>query len=192
MKNRVQFTDEVYLEGIRSQDQKVLASLYKLHYNTIATFIANNSGSPDDAKDIYQEAFMIFYEKVLKEDLKLTCTIKTFLYSICRKLWLQKLYERNKFPEKIIDSETFVEADDIAEECLEKEQQFEAMEMALNTLGDPCLSILKDFYFYSLSMDEITAKFGYNNADTAKNQKYKCLQRLKKLFFNSNLLSYEK
>jgi hypothetical protein len=32
-------------------------------------------------------------------------------------------------------------------------------------------------------MDEIAEKFGYTNADNAKNQKYKCLQRLKRIFF---------
>jgi hypothetical protein len=32
-------------------------------------------------------------------------------------------------------------------------------------------------------MPEITEKFGYTNVDSAKNQKYKCLMRLKKLFF---------
>ena len=32
-------------------------------------------------------------------------------------------------------------------------------------------------------MTDIAAEFGYTNADNAKNQKYKCLMRLKKLFF---------
>jgi len=32
-------------------------------------------------------------------------------------------------------------------------------------------------------MQEIALSFGYTNADNAKNQKYKCLMRLKKIFF---------
>jgi len=35
-------------------------------------------------------------------------------------------------------------------------------------------------------MVEIAAGFGYTNADNAKNQKYKCLMRLKKLFREYN------
>jgi len=31
-------------------------------------------------------------------------------------------------------------------------------------------------------MVEIAGDFGYTNADNAKNQKYKCLMRLKKIF----------
>ena len=43
--------------------------------------------------------------------------------------------------------------------------------------------VFKDFYLADKSMDEIAKRFGYTNADNAKTQKYKCLQRLKKLFF---------
>jgi DNA-directed RNA polymerase specialized sigma24 family protein len=68
----------------------------------------------------------------------------------------------------------------------EKEQSFQQMAMALDELGEPCRSIIEGFYLNSQTMDEIRDKFGYTNTDNAKNQKYKCLQRLKKLFFSSN------
>jgi predicted DNA-binding protein YlxM (UPF0122 family) len=58
------------------------------------------------------------------------------------------------------------------------------MAQALNQLGEPCRTLLEDYYFQDLSMQLITEKFGYTNADNAKNQKYKCLMRLKKLFFS--------
>jgi hypothetical protein len=59
------------------------------------------------------------------------------------------------------------------------------MEVALDSLGEPCRSILEDFYIAELNMEDIRVKFGYTNADNAKNQKYKCLQRLKKVFFTN-------
>jgi hypothetical protein len=58
------------------------------------------------------------------------------------------------------------------------------MDRALNSLGEPCKSLLKAFYIEKKSMDQIALLFGYTNADNAKNQKYKCLMRLKKLFFS--------
>ena len=64
-----------------------------------------------------------------------------------------------------------------------KEKNFQTMDKALHTLGEPCRTIVEDYYLRSLTMDEITDKFGYTNADNAKNQKYKCLQRLKRIFF---------
>lgn len=57
------------------------------------------------------------------------------------------------------------------------------MRESMSGLGEPCRGIIEDFYIHDLSMEAISEKFGYTNADNAKNQKYKCLQRLKKLFF---------
>jgi predicted DNA-binding protein YlxM (UPF0122 family) len=58
------------------------------------------------------------------------------------------------------------------------------MESALQNMGQPCQTILEDYYLHKRSMQEIAEKFGYTNAENAKNQKYKCLMRLKKLFFD--------
>ena len=57
------------------------------------------------------------------------------------------------------------------------------MNNSLIELGEPCSELIKDFYINKLSMEQIAEKFGYTNADNAKTQKYKCLQRLKKYFF---------
>lgn len=57
----------------------------------------------------------------------------------------------------------------------------------MENLGEPCKTLLKDFYVYKLSMDEISEKFGYTNSDNAKTQKYKCLQRLKRYFFETSI-----
>ena len=58
------------------------------------------------------------------------------------------------------------------------------MEKAMSGLGEPCKSLLEAFYMQKRSMQEIASGFGYTNAENAKNQKYKCLMRLKKLFFS--------
>ena len=65
----------------------------------------------------------------------------------------------------------------------ENEIKIEVMNMSMTKLGEPCKSLIEDFYVHHLSMGEISDKFGYTNAENAKNQKYKCLQRLKKIFF---------
>ena len=36
-------------------------------------------------------------------------------------------------------------------------------------------------------MQELADVFGYHNPDNAKNQKYKCMNRLRKLFFNQKV-----
>ena len=61
--------------------------------------------------------------------------------------------------------------------------EFEMMDKAIGSLGEPCKSLLEAYYLQKQNMQVIAVNFGYTNADNAKNQKYKCLMRLKKIFF---------
>ena len=69
------------------------------------------------------------------------------------------------------------------EEYERRDQEFVMMEKAIGSLGEPCKSLIEAFYIQKRNMQDIATQFGYTNADNAKNQKYKCLMRLKKLFF---------
>lgn len=182
MQKAAENIDEALISGIRNDDDRALADLYKIHYPMVSHFIMSNSGTVDEAKDIFQETVLIFYEKIKDGSLTLTCQIKTYLYSVSRRLWLKKLAEKNRFS-GVIDSENFISLETEREQPEETEEKYAVMERAMNLLGEPCRTLLEDFYIKANSMQEITEKFGYTNADNAKNQKYKCLMRLKKMFF---------
>jgi len=76
-----------------------------------------------------------------------------------------------------------VPVDEDVEENERIDSEFQAMEKAISSLGEPCKSLLEAYYLEKKSMQEIASFFGYTNAENAKNQKYKCLVRLKKIFF---------
>jgi len=76
-----------------------------------------------------------------------------------------------------------VPVDEDVEEYEKRDQEFAMMEKAIGSLGEPCKSLIEAFYIQKRNMQDIASQFGYTNADNAKNQKYKCLMRLKKLFF---------
>ena len=181
-------TDDALIAAMRSGDERALAHLYRLHWPMVSHFVLQNSGSEDDAQDVYQEGVMVFYEKVRDGSLELSCQIKTYLYAVCRRLWLKRLTSRSRFGVRLLDDEehgpylnTGAEEDVLAAE--EQDRRFATMGEALNHLGEPCRSLLEGFYLLDKSMQDLTTEFGYTNADNAKNQKYKCLVRLKKLFF---------
>ena len=108
MHKAVYFSDEALLAGIRNEDEAALSYLYKDHFPMILHFVQNNNGSDDEAKDIYQEAVIIFYEKIRDGGLELNCQIKTYLYSVCRRLWLKLLALKNRFAGVISETDTFV------------------------------------------------------------------------------------
>lgn len=184
-KGQPSYTDEEFVAAIQAGDDRALAHLYRLHLPMISHLVLQNSGTEDEAKDVYQEGVMVFYEKVREGSLELSCQIKTYLYAVCRRLWLKRLAEKNRFVGRLDDLEPYLETgaeEDIAQ-AQERDQRFATMAEALDHLGEPCRSLIEGFYLQEKSMQELTAEFGYTNADNAKNQKYKCLVRLKKLFF---------
>lgn len=150
----------------------------------VLNMILTNSGTEPEARDVYQDAIIAFYERVLQPDFTLTCKIKTYLYAVCRRLWLKRLYEKKRYIGKIEEGDPFLQIEEELLDIEENEKRLRAMRTSLEGLGEPCRSILEDFYIHNRTMDEIRDKFGYTNTDNAKNQKYKCLQRLKKMFFS--------
>lgn len=177
------YDDELILAEIRKSNDQVLRVLYRKHYAMAVILVCSNSGTEQEAKDVYQEAIIAFYERVQDPKFVLTCKINTYLYAVCRRLWLKRLAEKKRVSVPMPEAETFSGIDEEMASIEEKENQFSRMGEALSALGEPCRTIIEDFYVRDLSMEMISEKFGYTNADNAKNQKYKCLQRLKKLFF---------
>lgn len=178
------YFDELIIAEIRKKNEVALQELYKAHYPMIVHLICSNNGTEQDAKDIFQDAMIAFYERVQQPDFVLTCKIKTYLYAVSWRLWLKRLTQKKRYHSNFDVAETFLRIDEEMLSIEELELDYERMHEAMNGLGEPCHSIIRDFYVNGHSMEEISAKHNYTNADNAKNQKYKCLQRLKKLFFD--------
>lgn len=184
-RTKVQFTDNEFIDGLRSGNSEILTALYKKYYTIVLKLIVNNSGNEESARDIYQESVIVLYENVQKPGFELNCQLQTYIYSVARRLWLKQLKKNGKtFLIKDDDENELADVTEDFAEYQNREDDIEKMNLSLQTLGEPCATLIKDFYIHKLSMDDIAEKFGYTNADNAKNQKYKCLQRLKKYFFN--------
>lgn len=181
---KAQFTDAEFIEGLKTGHPASLRALYKKYYNIVLKIVVNNSGSSEEAQDVYQETIIVLFENAQKPDFQLSCQLQTFIYSIAKRLWLKQLRDKGHFAALKENGENeIVDVSEEISEHLQKETEIERLNKSLEELGEPCKTIIKDFYVHRLSMDEISEKFAYTNADNAKNQKYKCLQRLKKYFF---------
>jgi RNA polymerase sigma factor (sigma-70 family) len=171
------------LEGLAASDKKAIETIYRENFNMVQSLVINNNGSSDDAKDVFQEAMIVLYEKVRSGTFELNCQIKTYIYSVCRRLWLKRLQQLNRYFPQGESLELTVPVEDEIEEHEKRNTEFEMMDKAISSLGEPCKSLLEAYYLQKQNMQVIAVNFGYTNADNAKNQKYKCLMRLKKIFF---------
>jgi RNA polymerase sigma factor (sigma-70 family) len=176
-------TDSEIVFGILNNSESAIKRLYVAYFPMVLQLIINNNGTQDDAKDIYHEDILVLYNKIKKGDFELNSKLKTFIYSVCRRLWLKRLSQMNRYGGDLRDFQEYSPVEDEVEQHAERDIQFTRMQSALQLLGEPCKTIIEDFYINNRSMQDICESFGYTNADNAKTQKYKCLQRLKKLFF---------
>lgn len=188
--NKVFYTDTELLQGLAAGDRTVVASLYKLYLPVLTKWIASRGGLDSDADDVFQEALLVVYEKAKSPEFCLTCKLSTYLFAVSKRIWYKKLDHASNFYN--IDTEEGEEEqlfghsyDADVQEHWEKEAQFEQLNQALDQLGEPCAALLKAFYIEKKNMQEIAEVFKYTNAENAKTQKYKCLTRLKKIFFTS-------
>ena len=172
------------LEGLARNDRKAVETIYRDNYNMVQSLIINNNGSADEAKDIFQEAMIVLYEKVRAGNFELSCLIKTYVYSVSRRLWLKRLQQINRYQPDLDGTAETVDVEEELEAHERLNEEFGLMEKGLASLGEPCKSLLEAYYLQKRSMNEIAVAFGYTNADNAKTQKYKCLMRLKKIFFD--------
>ena len=170
------------IKRIAEGDDKLINETYGKHRKGFISWsIKYFKCSENDAKEAYQYAFFIFYTKIRSGEItNLSSSIKTYLFAIGK----NKIFQENRHSAKIafdINEELLSTGHDDSIDHHAKEQKFNSIENGLNQLGDPCRSMLLMFYYQKLDMTAIASRLGYKNTDTAKNLKYKCIQRLKKL-----------
>ena len=176
-------TDREVVLGVLNNSEEALNKLYTGYFPMVLQFILNNNGDQDDAKDVFQEGIIVLYNKIKSGDFELSSKLKTYIYSVCRRIWLKKLQQYNRYSNEVESMAATVPVEEDVEEYEKRDQEFVMMEKAVGSLGEPCKSLIEAFYIQKRNMQDIATQFGYTNADNAKNQKYKCLMRLKKLFF---------
>lgn len=172
------FTSEQIIKGIKNRDNAILHFIYKKYYSTILKFVLNNSGSTDDAKDIFQESIIIAYKNIKKtENFKLSCNFETYLYSIARLLWLKNLRNLKNDPTiPLIDNHSFIYFEE-PEPFNEEDIRFALFQKAFLSLPADCRKIIK------MSMDgypqkEIVKALGLKSENYVRKRKHYCKEYL--------------
>jgi RNA polymerase sigma factor (sigma-70 family) len=156
--------------------------LYRSHYELLGKYVVNNSGSWDDAQDIFQEVIIAFINLVKAGKFRGESTIKTFLFSLNRNIWLNELKKRGRSQVREMKYE---KASDKTEQGLNtaleaREANAELMKV-MDELGETCKKILLLYYYENQSMKEILTTLNYENEQVVRNKKYKCLKRLEEI-----------
>jgi RNA polymerase sigma-70 factor (ECF subfamily) len=185
------------IQKIRSGGQTELGMIYEEYRKEFLQWITKEyECSSDDSKDIYQLAILIFYDNIKKGKLEhLVSSVKTYLFGIGKNIAKDNRRKEKKFTpinqEKWLKEYLIDEPDQVMDE-----NTFNFAKKALEKLGQPCQRLIELFYYENKSMQEITEAMQYKNPETAKNQKCKCMARLRKLVDqeieqNPNVVNHE-
>lgn len=177
--------DDEILAGLAKEPphpdfEYAIKCLYEKCYPKILNYVRDNSGSVEDAEDLFQDVLSVLLKKIHTGSLELTTVFCKFLLGIARNRWLTKLKNDRKF--RIAMEELPIDATEAEKELTESELR-QARELwlfeCLKKLGDRCQEILDDFYVKKMSMSEIALKHRLKDADNAKQEKLRCMNRLR-------------
>jgi RNA polymerase sigma factor (sigma-70 family) len=174
--------DEI-IQKIKSGGQTELGMIYEEYREEFLRWVIKEYHcSMDDGKDIYQLTILIFHDNIKQGKLEhLVSSVKTYLFGIGKNMVKENMRKEKKYipisKEKWLKENLIDEPSHTIEDAV-----FERAKRALGKLGQPCQRLIELFYYEKKSIPEITTALNYKNPETAKNQKCKCMARLRKLF----------
>jgi RNA polymerase sigma factor (sigma-70 family) len=175
--NNNNYTEKELVRGIINENNNVILYIYKNSFRPVRHFITRNSGSEEDARDIFQDSLIILYKKLKAESLKLNCSVGTFIYSIARLLWLKELKLRGKEVKSVGDFDSRVDEENNIIRIYEQNERLKFYRRIFDQLSEDCRRILK-MVMNSFTIAEITSIMGYSSVQHTKNRRYRCKKAL--------------
>ncbi|CAM4231446.1 DNA-directed RNA polymerase specialized sigma subunit, sigma24 family [Pedobacter westerhofensis] len=167
------------LSSIEARETFFMA-LYIKAFSPVARHIAKMGGTLEEAQDIFQDALVIYYEKVSAAKPEIIVNEKAYLLGVARNIWLQR-YKVSSKNQPLAD----FDAVNVPDEQLASDK----IMRYLQTAGKKCLELLKACYYDHLPVGNLAAVFGYSSTHSATVAKYKCLEKVRETV-KQNSLNY--
>jgi DNA-directed RNA polymerase specialized sigma24 family protein len=154
--------------------KRLFEDLYQRVFPRVAKFVSSRNGSFQDAKDIFQDSLVIYYEKLTGKKREVHGSEEAYVLGIAKHLWLRK-FSREKDLVSLDEGEASIDIPDEYFPTVETNK----LVLFLERTGKKCMELLRAFYYSRQSMEEITESFGYSSAHSATVQKFKCLEKMR-------------
>lgn len=177
------------INAIKDNDSFALKEFYMANYPKIELLVLKNSGTKAHAKDIYQEAFIALWN-----NLRNGCftpendsALQGYLYQISKNKWLDVLRsKRYKNTQPLTEERSlFLKQEEEDYEDSEETKKLNLAMEAFKNLGEPCKSLLKNFYFEKKSLRDMASELNIEET-TVRNKKYRCMEKLRSIVLASN------
>ncbi len=178
------------LDAFLNNEEVPIREFYIAEYPKTKHYILKNGGTIDNTQDVFQEAYFACWKKLStgKFRPKNKAEIEAYLFTIAKNKWIDQTRAVAKGKITSINEKLYqLEAEETTPnyENNENEQQLFITLTAFKNLGEACKDILTQFYFHKSSLREIAENLNIEEA-SAKNKKYRCIQKLKELALAKN------
>ena len=169
------YTDAQIIDGILNSDRKVLNFIYEKYFGKVESFLTGRGANPEHVKDVFQEAMLVICQKVRDKGLVLTCAFSTYLFAVCKNIWMHDL-RKNRY-QAVGDSQL----DAVADEPEQDEEMLIKLKALyqyhFSRLSEDCQEIMK-LHFNRVPLADIQRILGYSSEHYTSDRKYRCKQSL--------------
>ena len=182
--------DHQYIEALRQNDPRGIRKIYDLYSSQAIRWVTNNNGTTDDAKDVFQEALIVLYEKASDPAFVLTCPLGALLHVLWSRKWIDRIRSKNKesvvrkSEERRYDLEVADDVLVVAEDALAQTKEQERLSKAFEQLSELCRRMLS-MLCEGAEAKAVVLELELNSVDTLYRRKNACTQRWRNLFLES-------
>jgi len=179
-------TEEALITGIRNHNSFILEHVYHTYLPIIEGYIIHNQGDKEQAKDVFKEAMIVVYNRIKSSELILTCKFGTYLYAICKNIWMQERKKYQLHAEKLRQQPLVVNDPGPADDPLLQKHLTQVFDKHFHELSKDCQKILS-MYFNNFTVEDIRLAMNYKDLHHAADRKYRCKKSLIKRIVNDPL-----
>ncbi|MDX6181188.1 sigma-70 family RNA polymerase sigma factor [Flavobacterium sp. Fl-77] len=166
MEKRTIHPDQMYIDGLASNNSAVIQSIYKKFVPKVVAYIKNNSGDEDQAQDVVQEIMILLFNQAKANALQLTCPFDAYFFLLCKRKWLNEL--KKTANKGVTINEDLASINESTQEMIVQTETFDEKQQLFDTmfqkLGDKCKELLQ-WSFTLKTMEEVAEKlqvtYGY-------------------------------
>lgn len=169
-----QLEEDEMLKGILEGNDIIIKHIYRKNLPSVKRYVTSNSGTSSDAEDIFQEALIVIYEKVREGQLQLKSSLSTFIFSICKNIWLKVLRRKNRGFVRL-DAGDLISEENLIE-SIENSEKYLLYRKYFQKLDSGCQLVIS-LFISGTKTEEVMSITGYSNAHVRK-KRFECKRKL--------------
>ncbi len=177
-------TEEILIQAIKSGNRQAEGCLFRMLYKSsiqsVRKYVISNNGNEEAVKDLFQDAYLIFRRQIVEGtfEYRHNTKLSTYFYRVCANRWIDEL--RKKYRREAPDEpRVFHDPEARSQEAIIiEEEETTDIRLMVRELGEICYRILTLYYWHKWDLESIASEMN-RTPETVKNQKYRCMKRLR-------------